>query len=409
MPTGRMADLWGHRATFNWSLRGFAIILLATAFAPSAGVLLALRAAQGIPGAMVITASTAIVTFAYPPEERGRALGLFAAGPYLGFTLGPVLGGVIIQAAGWRTLFLVTGGLAVVNCMLPTWRSSGADWRQPKRARFDILGSAIYALALPTLLLGFTLLPRWIGVLLVVSGAAGISLFVLWETRAADPVLSVDLLRHNRVFASSNAAAFISYAATLAVTFLMSLYLQYTRGLDPRSAGFVLFAGALVQAVFSPLAGRWADRFQARLVAALGMGLCVLALAALAFLSENTSYWYIIPALCVLGLGFALFAAPITHVVMGSVEKQQVGLASATLASVRWAGQNLSFGVAGLILALMVGSRVIEPAAYPQVLGSVRISFVVFAVLCLIGEVALLVGTATAAQSARNGAARRAL
>jgi MFS family permease len=145
--------------------------------------------------------------------------------------------------------------------------------------------------------------------------------------------------------------------------------------------------------VFSPVAGRLADRVQARLVAGAGMALCILALVALTFLGRATSYWYIVPVLCILGLGFELFASPITHVVMSSVEKRHVGLASATLASLRWAGQNLSFAIAGLILALVVGSHVIEPASYSRVLGSVRISFGVFAVLCLAGEIALLLGT----------------
>jgi MFS family permease len=392
MPMGRIADLHGHKRSFIWGLRVFAALLLATAFAPSAEVLMALRAAQGIAGALAITASTAIVTFAYPLKERGRALGLFAAGPYLGFTLGPVLGGVVIHNSGWRTLFLVVGALGVANCLIPLWRLRGVEWRQPKRARFDILGSALYAMALPALLLGFTSLPSLLGTILVVAGAAGLATFIWWEKRAADPLLNVGLFRHNRVFAFSNMAAFISYASTLAVTFLMSLYLQYTRGLNPQTAGFVLVAGAFVQAAFSPVAGRAADRIEARLVASAGMCLCVLGLLGLVFVGEDTAYWYVVAMLCLLGLGFAFFAAPITHAVMGSVEKRHVGVASSTLATVRWAGQNLSIGLAGLILAIVVGGQAIEPAVYPRILTAVRISFVVLTVLCVLGVAASLVG-----------------
>ena len=392
MPMGRFADLHGHKRSFVWSLRVFVALMLATAFAPSAGVLMALRAAQGMAGAMMIPASTAIVIFAYPLEERGRALGLFAAGPYLGFTLGPVLGGVIIHNTGWRTLFLVVGALGVANCLIPLWRLRGVEWREPKRARFDILGSGLYAVALPALLLGFTLLPSLLGTILVITGVAGITTFIWWETRAADPLLNVGLFRHNRVFAFSNMAAFINYAATLAITFLMSLYLQYTRGLNPQTAGFVLVAGAFVQAAFSPVAGRVADRIEARLVASAGMGLCVLGLLGLVFVGEDTAYWYVIAMLCLLGLGFAFFASPITHAVMGSVEKRHVGVASSTLATVRWAGQNLSIGLAGLVLAVVVGGGAIEPSVYPRVLTSVRISFAILTVLCMLGVAASLVG-----------------
>lgn len=194
------------------------------------------------------------------------------------------------------------------------------------------------------------------------------------------------------MFAFSNLAAFINYAATLAVTFLMSLYLQYSRGLNPQTAGVVLMTGALVQAAFSPVAGRVSDRIEPRHVASGGMMLCVLGLLGLVFIDELTAYRYIVAMLCLLGLGFAFFAAPITHAVMGSVNRQLVGTASSTLAAVRWTGQNLSLGLAGLVLASIVGEGALEPADYPLVLTSVRVTLAVFTVLCLLGVVASLVG-----------------
>jgi EmrB/QacA subfamily drug resistance transporter len=392
MPMGRIADLRGHKRSFIWGIRAFAILMLATAFSPSAGVLMGLRAAQGIAGALVITTSTAIVTFAYPIEERGKALGLFAAGPYLGLTLGPVLGGVIVHNAGWRALFMVAGAIGVANCFIPVWTTRGVEWRGPQQTHFDTPGSVLYAAALPALLLGFTMLSTRTGTILVAVGVAGLALFIWWETRAVDPILKIDLFRQNRVFAFSNLAAFINYAATLAVTFLMSLYLQYTKGLNPQTAGLVLVAGALVQAAFSPVAGKVSDRIEPRRVASGGMMLCVLGLLGLVFIGEATAYWYIIAMLCLLGLGFAFFAAPITHAVMGSVDKQHVGMASSTLAAVRWTGQNFSIGLAGLVLALVIGGQAIESSDYVKVLTAVRISFAIFALLCALGALALLVG-----------------
>ncbi|MBC7293492.1 MAG: MFS transporter, partial [Thermoleophilia bacterium] len=136
-------------------------------------------------------------------------------------------------------------------------------------------------------------------------------------------------------------------------------------------------------------------------VASAGMGLCVLGLLALAFVGSHTSYAYIILTLCVLGLGFAFFSSPNTHTVMGSVEKQFVGVASATLATMRLAGQNVSLGLATLVLALVVGRHEIMPADYPQVLSSVRITFALFTALCVLGvATSLLRGRApSAAQS----------
>jgi MFS family permease len=393
MPSGRVADLLGHKRVYVWSSRVFALLLLVTALVPSAGALVALRAAQGIPAALAITSSTALITFAFPKQERGKALGLFAAGPYVGLTLGPALGGIVLHATGWKILFLVAGGLGVVNCLIPVWRNRQLEWRGAREAGFDWPGATVYALALPALLLGLTLIPGSLGISLVAAGVVGLAIFVYCETRASGPLFDVALFRSNRLFAFSNLAAFTNYAATLATTFLLSLYLQYTRGLDARTAGFILFAGAFFQAVFSPVAGRLVDRVRAHSVAAVGMALCVAALVAFVFVGRTTSYVYIVATLSVLGLGFALFASPITYVVMGSVESRQVGLASSTLASFRWTGQNFSLGIAGLMLALVVGSRTLEPGLYPQVLLSVRISFAIFACLCLAGEAVFVLGS----------------
>ncbi|MFH0915065.1 MAG: MFS transporter [bacterium] len=395
MPVGRIADLYGRKRVFVWGLAVFTVVAFASAFSPSAPILIALRVVQGLGAALVFAPFTAMIILAYPPETRGRALGLQVAGVYLGLTLGPVLGGIIIHNMGWRALFYFVGALGVINWALPVWKLRTIDWREPRRADFDVLGSVVYALALSALLLGFSWLPGLLGALLIVVGIVGLSAFLWWETRAADPVLNVDLLRRNRVFAYANAATFINYAATFAMIFLMSLYLQYTRGLNPQTAGFVLVTGTFVQAVFSPVAGRLADRVQAHLVASAGMALCVLGLLALVFLGETTPYWYIITMLCVLGLGFAFFSSPITHTVMGSVDKRFLGVASATLGTMRLAGQNISLGLATLVLAIVVGRHTIEPGDYPHLLTSVRISFAIFTVLCVLGVAASLVGHGT--------------
>ncbi len=392
MPIGRVADLCGRKAVYLAGSVGFTVFTFACALAPSTTVLIALRALQGLAAALLFATITAMATLAYPPESRGRALGMHVSGIYLGMTLGPILGGILVHNFGWRGLFVVVAALSAVNTLLAFWKLHGVEWREPKMGRFDVRGSAVWAISLPILLMGFSYLPRLTGALLIAGGVVGLALFLWLETRAADPVLNVDLLRRNRVFASSNFAALVNYAATYAMTFLMSLYLQYNRGLDAQTAGFVLVAGTFVQAAISPLAGRLADRVEARIVASIGMALGVVGLLALVFLGEGTPYWYIIVMLCLLGLGFALFASPITHTIMGSVEKRHVGIAAATLATMRVAGQNISMGLATLVLAIVVGRHAVEQADYPHLLTSVRITFGIFAALCALGVAASLVG-----------------
>lgn len=403
MPVGRIADLYGRNRVCLIGLVGFTVTAFVSAAAPSATVLLIIRVLQGLFAALLFSTNIAIVTLAFPPETRGKALGILTGGVYLGMTLGPVLGGVITQNAGWRTLFLFIGALSLINTVPGFLKLRAIEWREPKTQPFDVRGSVVWAIALPVLLLGFSYLPGLLGALLVVAGTLGFVLFFWCETRAADPLLSVDLLRRNRVFAFSNVAAFVNYSATAAMTFLMSLYLQYNRGLDGQRAGFVLVTGVFLQALLSVVAGRLADRFNPRLLATVGMGLTVVGLLAFVFLSETTPYWYIIVTLCVLGVGFAFFASPIAHTIMGSVQKKQIGTASATLAAMRVAGQNISIGLAAMVLAIVVGRHEIVPGDHPQLLTSVRISFAIFTVFCVIGVAASLVRPSKVSQAGGPG------
>jgi EmrB/QacA subfamily drug resistance transporter len=392
LPAGRLADLYGRMRLFLWGMIIFSVMSFASAFAPNAVVLLVFRSLHGVGLALGATTSVAMVVLAYPPESRGKALGLNVAGIYLGSTLGPVLGGLIVHNLGWRSLFLIVGALGFVNLVFCVWKLRHIEWREPKTARFDVFGSVIFAVSLTALLVGFSFLPGLVGILLIVVGLAGLSAFLWWETRAADALLDVSLFRHSRVFAFSNLACFINYSASSAMIFLMSLYLEDNRRLNAQTAGFVLVTCAFFQALASPLAGRLADRVQARYVASCGMVMCVLGLLGLSFLGAQTPYWYIVVMLFALGLGMGLFSTPNTHAIMGSVEARSVGVTSATIATMRQSGMSISIGVATLVLALEVGRRAIEPADYPGVLTTVRICFLIFAALSAVGVGASLVG-----------------
>lgn len=392
LPLGRLADLYGRMRFYILGMVIFTVICFASAFAPSAGVLLALRAFHGIGLAVGSVTAVALVILAFPPETRGRALGLNVIGVYLGLALGPVLGGLIIHNFGWRSLFLIVSAGGALNLAVAVWKLRRLEWREPRTAGFDFLGSAVFAVALAALLVGFSFLPEVAGAALIAVGVIGLAGFIYWEGRAADPLLRVDLLRGNRVFACANVASLINYAATAAMVFLLSLYLQYNRGLDPQTAGFVLVTGTFVQALLSPLVGRLTDRVEARWLSSAGMAITVLGLLALSFLAEDTSYAYLIASLVWLGIGFALFATPITHTVMGSVRQSDVGIASATLSTMRLSGQTISMGLATLVIALLVGRAEVQPSDYPGLLRSVRVSFLIFTVLCVFGVAASLVG-----------------
>jgi len=403
MPAGRLADLYGRKRFFVIGVSVFAAFALVGAGAPSSQFLIAVRALQGIGTAIVYACCTAMVSLAYPPERRGRALGIQIACVYLGLTLGPLLGGVIIDGLSWRWVFVVVGVLGGANAAVAGWRLKGVEWREPKTGRFDVAGSCLWAVALALFLSGLSSLPGRLGWILAAAGVAGVAGFFWLETRASEPVLSVDLFRRNRVFLYSNAATLINYAATFALTFLISLYLEYNRGLSPEMAGLILASQTVVQTLFSPVAGLLADRMKPRHVASTGMAICVLALLAFAFLRAATPDWYIVAALCALGVGLALFSSPIVHAIMGSVERRYTGVASATIATMRMTGQNISMGIVTVVLAVQVGRHSIGVADYPALLTSAHVTFAVLAALGVLGVAASLVGPGRAGRPVVSG------
>jgi MFS family permease len=229
-----------------------------------------------------------------------------------------------------------------------------------------------------------------LGVGLIVGGAIGLSAFTRFEMRTRNPVLNINLFKNSRTFTLSNVAALINYSATFAVTFLISLYLQYMKGFDPQNAGLILVAMPAVQAIFSPLAGRLSDKIEPRLIASAGMLLTTVGLVLLIFLNEETSLKLIIGNLILIGFGFALFVSPNTNAIMSSAPKTAYGVASAMVSTSRQVGLVLSMGIAMLTFALYIGRVEITPEYYPHFQQSMKTSFIIFAVLCFGGIFASL-------------------
>jgi len=389
LPLGRLADIHGRKRLFLIGILTDAGASFLLALAPSADWLLIFRAVQGVGGAMIFCTSMAILLSVIPAAERGRALGINVAAVYAGLSVGPVLGGLLTHYFGWRSIFTFTCACGLFTFALAAGKLKGewfgTDGKAKGGGRFDTPGAALYILSLLALAGAFSWLPRPPGIALLLCGLAGLAAFVFWEMKAAQPLLDMALFRRNAVFAFSNLAALISYAATFAVGFLLSLYLQHIKGLGPRDAGLVLLSQPLVMTLFSPLAGRLSDRIEPRVVASFGMGLTACGLTLLALVTKDTPLSYIIVCQVLLGLGFAFFSSPNTNAVMSSVGKPAYGVASAVLSTMRQVGFVLSMGLVTLILTLHLGSARIGPAVYPQFLASLRTVFPVLAGLCALG------------------------
>jgi len=232
---------------------------------------------------------------------------------------------------------------------------------------------------------GLSVLPSFAGILLILCGILGILIFVRWERGTECPLFDVGLFRRNTVFALSNLAALINYSATFALTFLISLYLQYIKELSPQNTGLIIAAQPVMQAIISPLAGRLSDRIEPRTTTSLGMALASLGLFMFIFINEKTSLSFIVLNLMLAGISVALFASPNANAIMSSVDKKYLGVASGTMAAMRITGQMLSMGIAMLIFALFIGQVQITPPYYHQFLKSVKAIFTIFTFLCLGG------------------------
>ncbi|AKB78518.1 putative transport protein [Methanosarcina horonobensis HB-1 = JCM 15518] len=390
VPFGKIADIYGRKKVFLYGIAIFSLASLLMTMVPSTEMFIRIRVLQGVGSAMIFGTGVAILTSAFPPGERGKVLGIYITAVYLGLSLGPFLGGMMTHYLGWRSIFFVNVPLGIITVLLILWKLKG-DWLECKGEKFDLIGSIIYSAAVIATMYGFSVLPDITGAALIAAGLGGVIIFAFYEMRVPFPVLDIRLLTKNRVFALSNLSALINYSATFAVTFLLSLDLQYTKGFTPEHAGLILIAQPVVQAIISPAAGRLSDRIEPRIVASAGMSLTCLGLFLLIFLTETTPIWYLIICLLVLGAGFGLFSSPNTNAIMSAVDKRFYGVASGMNGTMRLLGQMLSMGIAMMIFAIVIGPVQITPEYYPQFISSLHYAFILFTIFCIIGVFASLV------------------
>ncbi len=384
VPFGRIGDIYGRKKIFLIGIVIDAVATLLCITSNSGTMLIAFRALQGLGSALIFGTGVAILTSAMPAGERGRVLGINVAAVYSGLSVGPLLGGAMTSFFGWRSIFVLNAAIGLIIILAVVWKLKG-EWTDARGEKFDFTGSVIYSLALIAVMFGFSELPNMVGLWLLLAGIAGIGLFVVWELKQKYPVFNIELFRKNKVFAFSNLAALINYSATFSASFLLSLYLQYIKGFPPEQAGLILIAQPVIQVIVSPVAGSLSDRFEPRVITSSGMALTTAGLFMLTFLNEGTQLVYVIASLVILGFGFGLFSSPNSNAVMSSVDRKTYGVASGILGTMRTLGQALSLGVAMLLFAVFIGRVQIAPSNYAGFLESLKLAFIISAVLCFAG------------------------
>ena len=237
---------------------------------------------------------------------------------------------------------------------------------------------------------GFSKLPSsvgWICIAFAILFAVG---FLVIENKISNPVFDIQLIMKNRIFAFSGIAALINYSATSAIGFFISLYLQYLKGLDARTAGLIMISQPIAMTLMSPLAGKLSDKKNPGTIASAGMGITASGLILFCFISESTPNYIIILLLLLMGIGFGLFSSPNSNAIMSSVEKRHLGVASGVVGTMRMVGQMMSMGIAMMLIALYIGKQTINPATYPGLISAMRTGFVIFSILSVLGIFASL-------------------
>ncbi|MDB4584306.1 MFS transporter [Draconibacterium sp.] len=391
VPFGKISDNWGRRKMFLFSNVGFALTTLFCALSVSSEMLIIGRFLQGITAAGIFATTMAIIISAFEPHERGKMIGLNVMAVYVGLSIAPVLGGVLTSSWGWRSLFYINTG-AVVLIVVAILTKIKAEWVVPSNAKFDFTGTLIYMVSISGLMYGFSHLPKTEAIVFTLTGILGIVIFVMYELKQSNPVLEMQLFFKNKLFAFSNLSAFINYAATFAITFVFSLYLQYVKGLSPKEAGLVLIAQPVVMAFVASFSGKLSDTKDPRILASIGMGVSAAGLLMLTFINKETSFTYIIVALVILGFGFGMFSSPNTNSVMSSVEKRFLGLASATVSTMRTTGMMFSMAIAALSIHVFLGDAKINAYNLDSFMLSMKTVVIIFVFLCCIGIFTSLAG-----------------
>jgi EmrB/QacA subfamily drug resistance transporter len=402
LPCGRLSDLVGRSRVYRLGFLVYGLTSMVAGFAQTGGQLVLCRGLQAVGSALIMTNSFALVTALFPPETRGRAMGI-AGGSIaaLGYTLGPVIGGLLTYSFGWRSNFFVTALLSFAGFFAAraVFRSDGdGRSRAFPAGSFDVAGALSSAAGIAALLLAFTTAQKGATAIKVaaaelVVAASSLTFFIWWQTRAASPLLDLKLFRIP-AFALGNTARLISFVAISLSSLVMPLFLQLALGVDPLKAGLLVAPTPLALALLAPLTGWLSDRVAARILCTIGLVVKAVALAALSGLSAGATAVDVAVRLGLLGLGLGIFQTPNNNALMSSLPRERLGVGSSFLSIVRSLGHSAGAALATAILSARLlaatGQNSLQELArggpaFLAFMEGFRACYVVAAVLCLAG------------------------
>jgi EmrB/QacA subfamily drug resistance transporter len=364
---GRLGDIFGRRRMFLFGVVLFAASSAAIGLAPSAGWLVAGRAAQGVGAAFMMPGTLSIISNEFPPEERGRAIGTWAGVSALALALGPVVGGALTEYVSWRAIFYINVPVAIAAVAVTLFAAHESRDETIER-RVDIPGIAALSTGLTALVLALVESNTWgwgspqiIG--LLAGSAVSLAAFVVIEQHVPVPMVQFEFFK-SRSFLGANLIALIVSFAMLAMFFFTALYIQNILGYSPLEAGIRFLPSTLMIVLIAPISGRLSDRIGPRIPMTVGLTIVAFALYLQTGIKDGTGYGHLLPAFVLMGIGMALTMSPMSTAAMNAVEVTKAGVASGILSMNRMVGGTLGVALLGTIFQSVSKSRLTENLAH---------------------------------------------
>ena len=386
VPFGRLGDRVERRRILYMGILIFSISSAAAVFSAGIGFFLAARIMQGIGASMIFSTNIAILVGAFDEDMRGKVLGYSTCATYVGLSAGPVAGGILNYNFGWRSVFIATAIVSAVAFCVAFFRLPYSKKTEFERKPTDLAGNILFAISVILLMYGISSLRQGrVSLFILGSGIASFIVFIYRESKARNPLVDLKIFRDNPSFLLLNLAAMINYGANFVMSYMLSVYLQIIKGMTSQLAGVILVTNTAVMAVLSPYMGKLSDRLSPSKLSALGMSLCAASLFIFSGLTQDTSTAKIIFTLALSGAGLALFSAPNTNAVMSCVKKEDYGVASSILSTMRSMGHSSAMALATAIIGLYMGTESMTSAQPDSIMTTVHVIFSLFAALCILG------------------------
>ena len=391
---GRLGDIFGRRRMFLVGVVIFAASSATAGLAFDTTSLVLSRVVQGVGAALMMPATLSIVTDAFPPHERGKAMGTWAGVSALALAIGPVLGGFLTEQVSWRAIFYLNIPVAI-GAVLAALFAVRESRDTTVGREVDYLGVATLTLALTALVLALVEGNAWgwgsaeiVG--LLAGAVAGLAAFVAIELRVRVPMVEFGLLS-DRNFLGAVVVALIVSFAMLGVFFFLALYMQNILGYSALEAGVRFLPSTLMIVLIAPIAGRLADRIGPRWLIAGGLTIVAASLFSFGGIAVDSSYGELLPGFMLLGIGIALTMSPMTSAAMNAVAVEKAGIASGVLSMFRMIGGSLGVAVTGALFQSAVGDpATATPSEFVDALGfAMRVSAVIALVGALVGALAI--------------------